>query len=128
MREIKFKYIFKGSPFSSTDSGFNWHTKVFTLSQIEGGTIRLSGLESALGEVVARVQFTGLTDDSEKGVEAYEGDLIRCQLGCVRVIELIDGSFVGVDPDCDFDELMLSEYCFEVIGNKFQNPELLEQS
>lgn len=74
------------------------------------------------------MQFTGLTDDSEKEVEAYEGDLIKCQLGCVRVIEFIDGSFVGVDPDCDFDELMLSEYYFEIIGNKFQNPELLEQS
>lgn len=74
------------------------------------------------------MQFTGLTDDSKQKKEAYEGDLIKCQLGCVRVIEFIGGAFVGVDPDRDFDDLVLSEYHFEIIGNKFQNPELLEQS
>ncbi len=142
MREIKFKYIFKGFPFSSTDSGFNWHVKVFTLSQIEGGTLRLSNLEDALGEIVARVQFTDLTDVN--GVEIYEGDIIKASAvrlndrngyGLFEVVyDSVYGSYAGhllkwvcsVGSPVNFP---LGELRFnsEIIGNKYQNPELLEQ-
>ena len=86
MREIKFKYIFKGLPFSSADAGFNWHVKIFTLDRIEAGVICLSNLYH-LGELVAKLQFTGLTDANL--VEIYEGDIVSDHNG-VGVVKYSD--------------------------------------
>lgn len=131
MREIKFKYIFKGFPFSSTNSGFNWHVKVFTLSQIEGGTLRLSNLEDALGHIVARVQFTGQADVD--GVEVYEGDIVKWDDACITmIVEWSDegAAFVPRNIRSKGGAMINADYManYRVIGNKYQNPELMEQS
>ena len=124
MREIKFKYIFKGLPFSSADAGFNWHVKIFTLDRIEAGVICLSNLYH-LGELVAKLQFTGLTDANL--VEIYESDIAQCDRGLLWVIKFINGCFMACNPVDENDYCMIDDYPLAVVGSEHQNPELLEQ-
>lgn len=70
------------------------------------------------------MQFTGLLDKKSK--ECYEGDIIKWQYlsykePCITVVEYIDaeGAF-SITPD-DRGE----REPFEIIGNIYQNPELL---
>lgn len=71
-------------------------------------------------------QYTGLTDTN--GVEIFEGDILQCcGDGLKWVARFVNGSFVACNPDDYLDFVMLDDYRFLVIGNKYENPELLEQ-
>ncbi|OPX61122.1 MAG: YopX protein [Methanobacterium sp. PtaB.Bin024] len=84
---------------------------------------------------VELLQFTGLLD--KKGVEIYEGDIILFGDNAIHggthgkviwlesrvgfVYEFIDGKFKGQCTD------MVDDWrTYEVVGNVFENPELLE--
>ena len=62
-------------------------------------------------------QFTGLVDNSSEKI--FEGDIIRCEGDKIAYrVGFVDGCFSPFD--------CLSSYRLEVIGNIYDNPELLE--
>ena len=69
-------------------------------------------------------QYTGLKD--KNGKEIYEGDVIKAESRLWQA-DFKDGCFVGVDfKNVAWDELVNIGYGeTEVIGNIYENPELL---
>ena len=131
MREIKFKYGYS--------DGITMFEKAFTLDEIEQGLQFDETSDSPLlknHKIVHKRQYTGLKD--KNGVDIYEGDII--ELG------KIDGKiFVGIvvfnedifDVPCFciqenedtfhtfFDNNDDERFWFEVVGNIYENKELL---
>lgn len=69
------------------------------------------------------MQYTGLKD--KKGVEIYEGDISKDALGRVYKIVFHHGSFWLQMINGTYSERLHSNRQIEVIGNIYQNPELL---
>jgi hypothetical protein len=71
------------------------------------------------------MQYTGLKD--RNGVEIYEGDVIvDLSHKCRWLVGLHCFGFVALNPWDKLDFVMLDDYTFEVVGNIYENPELLE--
>ena len=68
------------------------------------------------------MQFTGLHD--KNGKKIYEGDIVTDGVGKYKII--YDLKLAGYQPYCIFRDDP-ENYC-EVIGNVFENPELLENN
>ena len=120
MREIKFRAWDKKKRAMLWDDDF-------VIS--EGKPVSVFG-----GEIDFRIdgilmQFTGLRD--KNGKEIYEGDILRTGIsGFKTVVDYREGMFC-FDPDEEGDRrhaLMMildPKYKVEVIGNIYENPELL---
>lgn len=75
-------------------------------------------------------QYTVLKD--KNGVEVYVGDIVRCSRGCPHEVIWLQehgGTFIGGMPAWYLSQMMPG-YAWtnseEVIGNIYENPELLE--
>ena len=101
-------------------------------------TLLLSYDEIAFDEVPASdfilMQSTGIKD--KNGSEIFEGDIVKYEAGCNTVTEEVayDKNFAGfgvrdADTDIIFTFLQLADVVdlisLEVVGNIYQNPELL---
>lgn len=142
MREIKFEFILK----DECVGGYAFGRLVYTLdymleigiqndSIIEQATEQFSpanGMDSEF-EIIAKRQYTGLKD--KNGVEIYEGDIVKepyyvDEINGFLLLEVVfkDGEFLGkVLNKKGFGLQRLTMYR-EVIGNIYENPELLKES
>ncbi|MDG4970030.1 YopX family protein [Lactococcus lactis] len=81
-------------------------------------------------EDVEFMQSTGLKD--KNGTEVYEGDIVKCSRGCPHLIyweKELGGTYIGGMPAWYLSGLN-EGYAWtgteEIIGNIYENPELLE--
>lgn len=79
------------------------------------------------------MQFTGLKDKNDK--EIYEGDIVKSENGRFWEIEFDTGSFGAARKTVDLkavsdwiscSSIAFEDLNFEVIGNIYENPELLK--
>lgn len=95
--------------------------------QNEDGAWKGMGVIEMLDHLIV-VQDTGVTD--QDGRHVFEGDIIQdSEHGYLSVAMYDAGEYVGVDPvdDTINDSLYLLARDGQVVGNIFDNPELLEE-
>ena len=128
MREILFRGKWKNSGEWVYGNLFN-PDKADTPTQICIGTYIARTCYEIDPETVG--QFTGLTDNN--GRKIFEGDIIKCKVHEMNeyrvrrgVVEYHGVGFImNLDPNSWNDQKNISFDC-EVIGNIYDNPELLE--
>ncbi|MBA7499211.1 hypothetical protein ES704_01951 [subsurface metagenome] len=120
MREIKFRYIFE-------DKEGKKHTLTESIEELETHTD--IPLNITLGwKLIARDEYTGLKDKNSK--EIYKGDIVRHYDSFPseqnqQVVWHEHGFYFAWKDGLINHRLMSTEF-FEVIGNIYENPELLE--
>ena len=131
MREIKFRA---------------WDKEYKTMGQIVGMDIPHNNTENGEVSIVIRdlppdgfdaepqklenvilMQYTGLLD--KNGKEIYEGDIIK-EIMCVSPFSVVflEGSFLAHDGEGPSLYLTGDGLVFEIIGNIYENPELLKEN
>lgn len=144
MREIKFEFLYKGIPFRYGSDDCRWFKKVYTLDQlIEESLSKLSDVHHQ-AKLIAKRQFTGLRD--KNGTDIYKGDILSYSTNYEPyncVIEWNDslGSCGCCHDECEsvgfvgrvlegsnftYSKLATDYNEMKIIGNIYQNPELLE--
>ena len=98
-----------------------------------------TAMEHACVDPATVGQFTGLTD--KNGKKIFEGDIVRVlgnqqvddwkNVDYVALIAFLDGGFCAIDGTVEehgFRRYALArmDFSLEIIGNQFDNPELLE--
>lgn len=126
MREIKFSYILQHE-----ETG-RFLEKVFTYLDIFSGEAKKFLEENPRFFVVAKRQYTGLKD--KNGKEIWEDDIIflyESDKKGVRVMwdeDIAGFGFKGQDMATHLNFRKLSSRNYIVIGNLYENPELLNKT
>lgn len=89
---------------------------------------KTSGMNSSIDEIVL-MQSTGLKDKNDK--EIFEGDIVQFFDSLYTVFYNISEGSYQLEPHderwvVDYMSNFSSEETFEIIGNIYENPELLE--
>jgi len=123
MREIKFKYVWQ----HKKDKDFQ--PKIFTIDQIEKHSlihhesIRDYFIEDGY-EFFDRFQHTGRKDKND--VEIYEGDILKNEHGDKAIIDYQEFTASFMPRSYYGGGTRWFHQKNEVIGNIYENPELLE--
>jgi uncharacterized phage protein (TIGR01671 family) len=120
MREIKYKAWCSERKLMCEVISINFEEDTITVKYPDGHrcTYKLS--------LFILMQYTGLKD--KNGKEIFEGDVIKDNDGDIRTIQFVNGSFGGRLTLVPHLALLIDEemYNCEIIGNRFENPELLQ--
>ncbi|GED14833.1 YopX family protein [Aneurinibacillus migulanus] len=125
MREIKFRAWDKQEKEMFMPDTEN-NNEIFFAGFVNG-VLRCSESQYDEDDDFILMQYTGLKD--KNGKDIYEGDLVNNEDNETAVIIYETGSFLLQYPDSplDFDSLFdFQDDRLEIIGNIYQNPELLE--
>jgi uncharacterized phage protein (TIGR01671 family) len=122
MREIKFR----GWDADNKCWQYGYYTKLpdgitkfdYIISDIDGSLTKFY-----IYSYKTITQYIGLKD--KNGKEIYEGDILKDDLD-LYVVKFIDGWFMGVAFSNKYKWCISSELS-EVVGNQYENPNLLEQ-
>lgn len=125
MREIKFR------AYNPRDKKI--HYDITGIEIYENGKMSGVFIDGAffLTEEVNLMQYTGLKD--KNGKEIYEGDILRIKNSLIElegevIWDTIDLSFEVYDKENDCKEMLwYTNKEFEVLGNIYENPELLKE-
>lgn len=118
MREIKFRAWDRGRQIMTDVTYINFEANVVAYEYRDWSTYVSSN-------EVELMQYTGL--DDVNGIEIYEGDILKA-VPVRKGLRMLVGA-IEVEPQLlsvagqTYDTEL---YDYEVIGNEFQNPELLE--
>ena len=114
-QEIKFDLIYKG------DHAF--HHKKYYLCELMIGINKICDIHSFM-DLVAKRQYVGRKDNN--GVEIYERDILLDENKLLWVVDFYNGFFRARNPKDELDFVLLDDYDFQIIGNVYENPELLK--
>ena len=112
MREIKFRAFYNGKMYKVE----NWMFKVgMNWVIVEDEKVEKIPAESIM-------QYTNLKDKNDK--EIYESDVVANQYGYKFEIVFKDGCWFAGDTEVGF----MSKDKYKIIGNIYENPELLGEN
>lgn len=124
MREIKFRAWDEKEKKMFNPSSISWKDGVLWVCDSHGE----NKLEYELINPNSHLmQYTGLKD--KNGVEIYEGDIVKSEQWYPQTYKVIfeEGSFGFKREVGDYLNSLHYLESFEVIGNIYQNPELIEK-
>lgn len=148
MREIKFRAWYREEKFMGAVVKIEYPSSfkpegMIHIVDITKAYIGVAGHYFLPYSSVELMQYTGLKDKNGKGKEAYEGDIVKSgsRVGVIKYGEFedMDGEYYPImygfhveystkacsDDTCQ-KHILQALYSGEVIGNIYDNPELLE--
>jgi len=123
MREIKFRAWLSGDWYEGNPQMIEWDPEMFSdMSPVTGWG---NGFPLPDQTEVILMQYTGLKD--EKGNEIYEEDILQGFIPNVRYKVIFSNGAFWIEGIGDWHEIELANArVVEVIGNVFENEDLLE--